>query len=363
MSSPQERGVNQNMSVKQRAENSWTIVIYLGRDENGEKINHCETYYARRKRDALEYEAQLKKTLKERMGSSKASAQTVGQLAERWLKAIRKQIDEATYETYTKQVKRINPVVGDIKLYLLTAELLEERLSIFDEEKLSPRTVKNYYSIIRTIINWGDVRDEKGNSIMAKIKPPKIQRLKRKVLVQYQLNIFIETAKLYKHYLPLRLLALGGFRVGEVLGLRWNNLDLEKGYLKVVESVNSRTRNEKETKTANSERTILLDSETLDLLAKHKNETCKAEYDFVFQSDDGEPLRHQVLFRTKQRILKRAGLHNIRIHDLRHGAGSILLDKGESLLYVAGFLGQNPATTAGIYGHATREGDTSKLLE
>lgn len=351
------------MSIKQRAENSWTIAVYLGRDEAGKKKYHYETFYAKHKREAIKYEKEVEQRIKERIGSSKALALNVGQLIDKWLSSIQKDVDIATFDTYSKQAKRIRPLVEDLQLYLLTTLQIEERLNQLWQEDLKPRTIKNCYSILRRVLNWASSRDLVKPNIMKEIKSPKIQRIKRSVLKQDQLMVFLDIAKQYKHYLPIRVLALSGVRVGEVLGLRWYNIDLNNGYFKVVKSVNSRTRNEKETKTANSERTIKLDPETIKLLQQHKNSTCKDEFDFVFKSSDGEPLRHQVLYKTKKRILKKAGLHSIRLHDLRHGVGSILLDKGNSLTYVAGFLGQNPATTAAVYSHALREGDTSKLLE
>ncbi|UWG97774.1 site-specific integrase [Dehalobacter sp. DCM] len=351
------------MSVKQRAENSWTIAIYLGRDEQGKKKYYYETFYAKSKKDAEKQEKQLKYELNEKIGSSKALALNVGQLIDKWLNCVKKEVDISTYDTYSRQIKRVRPYVEDLQLYTLTTSLIEDRLGQMDFNDLKPRTIKNYYAILRRVLNWGASRDLVKPNLMREIKSPKVQRTKRKVLNQTQLFLFLRTASTLKHYVPLRILALSGLRVGEVLGLRWNNINLDEGYLKVVEAINSRTRNQKETKTINSERTIKLDLETINLLFQHKSKVNPNEYDLVFQSDDGEPLRHQVIFKAKERVLKKANLQHIRIHDLRHGAGSILLDKGNPLIYVAGFLGQNPATTAGIYGHALRIGDTSKLLD
>ncbi|KLU63825.1 tyrosine recombinase XerD [Desulfosporosinus acididurans] len=350
------------MSVKKRADNSWTISVYLGKDNNGKKEYYYETFYAAKKSDANKREKELEHDLKSKIGSSKASAKNVGELIDKWLSSIKIGIEPSTFDTYAKQIKKVRPLVEDLMLYTLDTNQIEDRLNKLNAENLKPRTIKNFYAILRRVLNWGAKRNLVQPNLMDSIKSPKIQRTKRPVLDQQDLTLFLETAKDYKHYLPLRLLALTGLRCGEVIGLKWHNIDLIQGYLKVVESVNSRSRNQKETKTINSERTINLDLETIQLLTKQKNSTNANDSDFVFMSQDGEPLRHQVLFKAKKIILKKANLRNIRLHDLRHGVGSILLDKGESLIYVAGFLGQSPATTAGIYGHALRTGDTSKVL-
>lgn len=113
-------------------------------------------------------------------------------------------------------------------------------------------------------------------------------------------------------------------------------------------------------------REIELDDETIIELRNHKIKMSKlnkaTDNEFVFQSDDCEFLRYQVILRSKERVLKKAGLHHIRIRDLTHGAGSIMLDKGESITAVAEQLGQVPATTARNYSHALRKGKSIASL-
>lgn len=190
--------------------------------------------------------------------------------------------------------------------------------------------------------------------------------LTRDIYKGSELKLFIETAKTYKHYLPLKILALTGLRIGELMGLRWRNVTVD-GTIKIVEAVSSRLRYLKDTKTKNSKRVLWLDEELVQELKEHKKQMTlrnkAGDNDFVFQSDDGECLRYQVVLKAKNRVLKKAKLHHIRLHDLRHGAGSLMLDAGESITSVAEQLGQVPATTAGTYSHALRKGGSiSRLL-
>lgn len=78
----------------------------------------------------------------------------------------------------------------------------------------------------------------------------------------------------------------------------------------------------------------------------------------VFPSDDGRALRYHTVRNTLKRALRKAELGHIRIHDLRHGAGSILLDEGVPLTVVANMLGQRPGTTAQVYAHLMRNGES-----
>ena len=150
-------------------------------------------------------------------------------------------------------------------------------------------------------------------------------------------------------------------RIGELMGLKWRNVSSD-GKIKIVEAVNSRLRYLKCTKTVNSMREISLDEETAHELYEYKKVMAGSNKAgpnaFVFQSDDGGVLRYQVIFTAKNRVLKKAKLHHIRLHDLRHGAGSLMLDAGESIVTVAKLLGQVPSTTSGNYSHALRSGNS-----
>lgn len=359
------------MSVRERSENCFQIQIYLGLKEDGTEDYYYETFHGN-ETQANKYHDKLKKQLKKQVKSGSKKLLSFENLIDKWKKSLGKDIEDTTKETYERQADALKPFVGDLMLFALNVENLQERLRTIDdkidEDILTTRTVRNYYAMAKRILAWGAIRNYVQPDLMKDIKPPKASRLKRNVYSQGKLNTFLETAKEYKHYLPLRILGVGGMRVGEVIGARWKNLILKgkSGKLKVVEAVNSRSRKDKETKTLNSERTIIFDMETTNELKIHKENMIKLnkadDDDFIFLSDDGQPLRYQVLFRSKERVLKKAGLHHIRIHDLRHGAGSILLDNGKSLTAVAGFLGQTPATTAGTYSHVLRQANCDDVL-
>jgi len=360
------------MSVRERSENCWQIKIYLGRKEDGTEDYHYETFHGN-ETQANKYHDRLKKQIKKQIKSASGKLLTVENLIDKWANILGKEIEDTTKNTYIRQANAVKPLVEGLMLYELNVEIIEERLKTLDGKIdagiLKVRTVRNYYSILKRILAWGASRDLVQPDLMKDIKPPKVSRIKRDVYSQSNLNLFIDTAKEYKHYLPLRILGVGGLRVGELIGGKWKNLDLthENGKMKIVEAMNSRTRKDnKETKTLNSERTIIFDVETTTELLIHKENMQKLnkanDNDFIFLSEDGNPLRYQVLFRAKERVLKKAGLHHIRIHDLRHGVGSILLDKGYSLTTVAEFLGQTPATTAAVYGHSLRLGNCEDVL-
>ncbi|QGZ99445.1 tyrosine-type recombinase/integrase [Dehalobacter restrictus] len=344
--------------LRNRGNNVWQIGIYLGKEE-GKKDIYYETFYGT-KPQAKIYANKLEIGFKEKRNVPKSHNMSMNELFDKFLEYKFSRIERSTYEKYQSQINKLRDLLGDLYLYGIESEKIEERLEGLNNFNLGSRTIKNHYTTLKTVMIWGAVKKYVPSDILLGIQPPMVSHIVRNVYKEDELNLFIETAKQYKHYLPVKILALTGMRIGELMGLKWKNVSLEDSKIKIVEAVNSRLRYLKDTKTENSKREIELDEETIKELKVHKNKMSKLnraeENDFVFQSDDCEFLRYQVILKTKKRVLKKAGLHHIRIHDLRHGVGSIMLDNGESITTVAEQLGQVPATTAGNYSHALRKG-------
>lgn len=348
-------------SIRKRGTNVWQISVFLGKDDSGKKLNHYETITGTKtqaKARGAELEAEIKlKT------NGKGKSMTVGQMLDFWLTEIEKTIYERTYEKYQWHVKKLKPLVGDLELHEIKPLDIKQRLDTI--EGLAPRTIKDLYCTLRTAFNLASTWDLVREDVMRGIKAPQIGHQERDVLKEDQLKYFIEVAKEYKHYLVLRILALTGMRIGEALGLKWGDIYWDSGEVTILRSANTRSRELKDTKTKQSPRTIVLDDETLLLLKQHKKEMLKSKIglnELIFQSEEGRPLRYNAIRRTKEKVLKKTGLQHIRLHDLRHGVGSIMIDNGSSITEVSELLGQKPSTTAGIYSHALRRGKSLAFI-
>lgn len=347
--------------VRQRGRNSYLIAIYLGRDARGKRRWHRETFRGTEK-EAQHRAAELEvKHRKSRIGPH--GAMTVGEYLERWLVNIEGTVAERTLETYTLQAKHLIAAAGDLALYGLTGFDLETRLKVyFRDQSLAPATVRCIYGVMRTALRRGRDGGVIDGDLAVSLRPPRVPRKERRVLTPEELARLLDVARGYKHHLVIRVLALTGMRLGEALGLRWQDVDLERRTLTVRQSVNVRARKVNDRlKTAASYRTLALDRETVELLVERKRgrgaTKVAALGGLIFCAEDGRPVRAESVRAALGRALRKAGLAHIRVHDLRHTAGSLMLDAGQPLATVSAFLGHSStATTAAVYSHPVRKG-------
>jgi integrase len=156
--------------------------------------------------------------------------------------------------------------------------------------------------------------------------------------------------------LPKYITALGtGLRQGELLGLRWQDVDLEAGLLTVQHPLQRGTRKLAEPKTPQSRRTVRLPIAVRQALAEHKQrQTVVPLSGLVFTTAKGTALDARNVTRYLQRILNRLGLPRQRFHDLRHAFATLALESGADLHEIARGLGHTTIrTTADTYGHFT----------
>ena len=141
-------------------------------------------------------------------------------------------------------------------------------------------------------------------------------------------------------YKPLLATAVfTGMRIGELLALRWDDVDWDEGVIHVRDS-----------KTRAGVREVVLMPALQQLLAKHSLEHEGSTY--VFETRDGEHMKQRTVLRALAATLKRAKLPHMRFHDLRHTYASILIDQGHPETFICEQLGHaNASITRSVYGH------------
>ena len=289
-----------------------------------------------------------------------------------WLEIAKGRLAVATYSSYAAMIKK--PVGPYFRQRNLTLRELEARhLQMFYSEmlrKVKPNTVIHYHAIIHSALKYAVKTDMLVQNVADKVDRPKKNSFQPVFLSAEEMQKMFKALRGTKLELPVLVAAFYGFRRGEVLGLKWDAIDFERGTISVIRTVTTITLDGKQTeieqqsaKTKSSLRTLPLIGSFREyfLQVKEAQELNKQvcgncynhEYDgFVFVDELGERMRANYLTSAFPKFLEDHGLRRMRFHDLRHSCASLLLANGVPLKQIQEWLGHSDiGTTANIYSH------------
>ena len=278
----------------------------------------------------------------------------------------------ATYSSYAAMIKKpVGPYFRQRNLTL--RELGARHLQMFYSEmlrKVKPNTVIHYHAIIHSALKYAVKTDMLVQNVADKVDRPKKNSFQPVFLSAEEMQKMFEALRGTKLELPVLVAAFYGFRRGEVLGLKWDAIDFERGTISVIRTVTTITVDGKQTeieqqsaKTKSSLRTLPLIGSFREyfLQVKEAQELNKQvcgncynyEYDgVVFVDELGERVRVEYLTNAFPKFLESHGLRRMRFHDLRHSCASLLLANGVPLKHIQEWLGHSDfTTTANIYAH------------
>jgi integrase len=296
-----------------------------------------------------------------------AGSQTVGEYMEQWLQtSARESARESTYESYRNQVRRyVVPAIGRVKLKRLSAMQIQGMYRAMLDRGLSPRTVQYAHAVLhralRQAVRWGLVpRNVSEDVDRPRIRPEEIRPLNRHQ-ARHLLNTAGESGDRFE---ALYVLALHtGMRPGELLGLKWEDVNFDEGGLQLNRALAGK--NLTAPKTKRSRRRIDLSTASIAALKAHRKRQLEErmqkaglwrDHGLVFPSTVGTPLFHRNVVRAFKDLLKRAGLpQSTRLYDLRHTCATLLLGSNVHPKYVQELLGHaSIALTLDTYSHVLK---------
>ena len=289
-----------------------------------------------------------------------------------WLEIAKGRLAVATYSSYAAMIKK--PVGPYFRQRNLTLRELEARhLQMFYSEmlrKVKPNTVIHYHAIIHSALKYAVKTDMLVQNVADKVDRPKKNSFQPVFLSAEEMQKMFEALRGTKLELPVLVAAFYGFRRGEVLGLKWDAIDFERGTISVIRTVTTITLDGKQTeieqqsaKTKSSLRTLPLIGSFREyfLQVKEAQELNKQicgnchnyEYDgFVFVDELGERMRVDYLTNAFPKFLEIHGLQRMRFYDLRHSCASLLLANGVPMKQIQEWLGHSDfGAAANIYAH------------
>jgi len=321
-------------------------------------------------------QAEVKEKLKQaletakKLDFTKAGQYNAGQWLDLWLEDYAKlKVRPSTYQTYQGFIKHhVKPNIGSIPLLKLTTmdlqrmykELLEsgrvDRTEAKDKPKgLSTKTVRNIHQMVSSALRFAMEQKLIPENPATRCALPKVERKEMKTLPMERLNAFFDEAKRTGVFELYYIDLLTGLRRGELLGLKWDDIDFKNGILHVRRQVMRQEGKmvEAPLKTKNSYRSIAIPADAVEVL-KLQRDKIGSGSEYVFPSPTGGPMSSDSVLHMLQRVLKRAGLERIRFHDLRHTFATLALQNGVDVKTVSGMLGHYSAGfTLDTYAHVT----------
>jgi len=347
---------------------TWEIRVELPRDPLTKKRRQETRTIHGTKAHA---EAELRRLLRaiETGGFIEETNLTLAQAAARFLDDVRARSARATFDRYEDLLRlHVIPALGDVTLSGLRPAMLQTLYAALlagreGARPLAPRTVHHVHAVIKTLLGWAVRLQLVGTNVALVAVGPKLPPPALHTLAAGDLAQILDAARPTRWYAPLVLSATTGARRGEVLGLRWEHVDLENAAITISCSLAQTAAGValKGTKTGIS-RTVPLAPLALDALRARKVEIAKeklaagAPYDdqgFVFADPLGHPITPHAYSDAFRKIATKANLHGLHLHDLRHAAASLMLGQGADVKTVATILGHSDAaTTLRVYAHA-----------
>lgn len=358
--------------IKKRGKNSWTAVVYLGRDpQTGKKKYQWQAVKGTKKHAEKELTALLARI--EEGTHIKPSKLTVAQYLEEWLRDyVTINTSPRTQYRYTEIVRiHLTPALGSIPLKGLQARHIQcyytQALESGHRKRqggLSPQTVQYHHRVLFEALKHAVKQGILVRNVAEAVDAPRGTRREIAVLSPDDVNRFLEAAKVSPYYNIFFTAVYTGLRRGELLGLRWCDVDLDLGLLSVVQTLQHIQGGEhifKEPKSKSGRRQIALPPSLAILLREHRKQEEGTRIsadnpltptDLVFSHPDGSPIRPNSVTRAFRKLALSIGLDGVRFHDLRHAHASLMLRQGVHPKIVSERLGHSNITmTLEIYSH------------
>ena len=362
-----KRRANGEGNIRKRKDGRWEGRYTAGRNPATGKAIYKNVLG----KTQAEVKEKLKKAIEEAKGLdvAKAESYTVGQWMDVWYEYYAKiKVRPSSHKTYEGYIKNhIKPSIGNIPLTKLTTldlqrlyqKLLTEgrvdRLEAKNQPKgLSSKTVRNINQVISSAMQLAIQQHLIAQNPTDGCALPKTEHREMQTLSADQLAAFLLEAKhsgvFEMYYIELAT----GLRRGELLGLKWEDIDFSNQTLRVrrqVGRINGEVR-EAPLKTKNAYRTISLGTDAVGVLKQQREKQPSSSY--VFPGPTGGPIAPDSVLHMLHRVLDRAGLPEIRFHDLRHTFATLALQNGVDVKTVSGMLGHFSAGfTLDTYAHVT----------
>ena len=360
-------------TIRQRKDGTWEARLTVGRDPGtGRQIQ--KSIYGKTQQEVRKKLTALTHDLDEGVYLP-PSRMTVAQWMEKWLNEYTANLKPYSLRGYRSQVKNhILPFIGAVKVQELTPDMIQRMYNrLHKEQELSPKTLRNVHGILHValdaLVEDGTLKTNPASACRKRL--PKVEKKEMTCIADGDLAHFMEIIKGAPFENLFLIDIFTGLRQGELLGLRWSNVDFEKGCITIDRQLymppkgghysleplkNRRTRM---ITPAPFVFTLLKRERTKQLQNRLQAGSMWNEGDLqglVFTNELGRYLSHKTVYKHFKKAVEASGIPAVRFHDMRHSYAVAALRSGDDIKLVQENLGHATAAfTLDTYGHVTAQ--------
>lgn len=298
------------------------------------------------------------------------SNKKVGEWMDEWLDNYLPNIEETTRRGYRNKIKcYIKPVLGDIYIKSLRTEHIQRMVNDMIDREFSPKSIRDAFNNINAAMKKAvKLRLIPYNPCEA-VELPKLKKYRAEVYSAEMIQELLDIATGTDMYLPIFLLVMVGLRRGELLALRWEDIDFKNNILKVRKNMVNGEKGciIKAPKSESGIRDIYLGDDVMTVLKQARLDYMNDAFSygvgfqnlgFVIRQEDGSPYRPDSMTQKWERFVEAHNLPKIRLHDLRHSNATALIQAGVNPRVVQQRLGHSDVNiTLNTYTHVLPEMD------
>jgi integrase len=362
-------------TIYRRADGRWEAQVTVGY-RNGKRSRKC--IYGKTKREVAK-KIRVVLSAQDKGQAIGTRSQSLEQFLHWWLKDVKKgSVRSSTFDGYESKIRlHINPELGRIRLDKLTTQQVQSFLTMKLQSGLAPAMVRSLRVVLVSALTKAHALDLVPKNVAAFSAAPHLPKTKVDPFDVAETQCFLEAMKGEPLEALFVVAVTAGLRRGELLGIQWGNVDLDKGLIQVRQSLQRvDTKLQLVPTKSGRARNVSLTSLAVVALKRHRSlqlerrfaagERWSNDLDLVFTGRMGGPLEATIPNRIMTRVLKKAAIRHRTFHTLRHTVGTRMMALGVNPKIVAEMLGHsNVMVTLDLYSHVspTMQSDAAEKMD
>jgi len=300
---------------------------------------------------------EIRRQLREGTYMAPSKIPTFKDVAQEWLEHKKMNLRPTTWSVYEGHTRNHFKEFDHLYINRISTTMVEKFITTRQEQGMNLSTLKKILVSLGQIFSLGVKRGYCIKNPSTDADRPRSQGAEEdgqdniQIMTPDQIGTFLENVKAHKYKTLFTLAIFSGARQGELLGLKWSDIDWQNSQIHIQRTFNNGSFFM--TKTKGSNRKIDIGPTTMKALKEWKLACPLGKLDLVFPTEKGTPMNHNnMVNRYFRPTLKAAGIEQIRFHDMRHTYASLLIEQGENIKYIQTQLGHStPTVTLNVYAH------------